>query len=175
MGLPDELSPLASWHWAWRRRCSRPISYGGTNCPERTHGRSRAWMLAHVPAGSRVLFERDTPQFSREQYQFMLVIEGQPTAVEAKRHGIAHALFVPDGQIGQLRDPEAIRRERVAYMVLSVSSWYQRYVAERERYPEVVATYETVMRMGTKLYEIQRIPGVNDGPSIRVYRVDGTD
>jgi Dolichyl-phosphate-mannose-protein mannosyltransferase len=141
-----------------------------------TRTRAREWMMEHVPTGSRVLLEAYTPQFSGERYKvFLVTTDGRLAEVDARRatSGVADALFIPQGRVGRLRDTEAIRQERVEYMVVSDS--YERYRAERERYPEIVATYESLMTMGTKLYEIHRSPSANTGPTIRVYRFDRTD
>lgn len=129
---------------------------------------AREWMMKHVPAGSRVLLETYTPEFSVERYKMFLVDgEGRLAAVKVNTT-VSGALFQPDGTVGSLRDHDAIHQERIEYMV--ISDWYERFRAERERYPEIVATYEELMGMGTLVYEARRTPGVNGGPTIRVYR-----
>jgi hypothetical protein len=49
---------------------------------------------------------------------------------------------------------------------------YDRYLAERERYPDIVATYEKLMASGSLIHEVNRIPKVNTGPRIRIYKFD---
>jgi hypothetical protein len=129
---------------------------------------AREWMMNHVPAGSRVLLETYTPEFSVDRYKMFLVDEGGRLAAVQVNTTVSGAVFRPDGQVGRLKNPDAIHQERIEHMV--ISSWYERFRAERERYPDIVATYETLMRMGTLVYEVQRTPGVNGGPTIRVYR-----
>jgi hypothetical protein len=131
---------------------------------------ARDWIMQHVPAGSRVLLERYTPQFTADQYKLFVVDRGgQLTAVNTNT-AVANALILPSGRAGWLKDTEAIHHNRIEYMVLS--GWYERFRAESKDYTEIVATYEGLMRMGTPAYEVQRTPGINTGPTIRVYRFD---
>jgi hypothetical protein len=131
---------------------------------------ARGWMMKHVARRTRVLVESYTPEFPVDRYKTFVVDDvGQLAAIQVNIT-VPGALFRPDGQIGKLRNLNAIHRERIEYMV--ISNWYERFRAERERYPDIVKTYETLMRMGTPVYEVQRTPGLNSGPTIRVYRFD---
>ena len=47
---------------------------------------------------------------------------------------------------------------------------YDRYLRERERYPDIIATYEELMASGSLIHEVKRIPKVNTGPRIRIYK-----
>lgn len=151
----------------------------------RTLARER--IMENIPAGSRVLFEAHTPQLLEELYKYFVVWDGQLVEVGANKlnrggflnraydkKNVEGAIFLPYGEIGRLKDTEAIHREKVEYMVLS-SSQYDRYLVESRRFADyagIVATYETLMNMGTKIYELKPIPDKTIGPTIRLYRFD---
>ncbi len=132
---------------------------------------AREWMVEHVPAGSRLLMEIDAPQVPTGWYRLFKVTRyGE---LERLATG-PRANIVPVGQIGDLKDIDAVRRERVEYMVLS--DLYDRYLAERRSdaaYALKVETYEALMGRGHEIHEIKRIPGRNRGPTLRIYRFDG--
>ena len=139
---------------------------------------AKEWMMRHVPAGSRVLLERYTPQFPRDLYTFLQVRHGQVVEVDVR--DIPTALFRPPEVIGRLKDTDALVTGlvtgKIEYMALS--DWYDRYSAEREKYADyaqIVATYDALMSMGTKVYEVKRVRGESRGPTIRVYRFEKKD
>lgn len=128
---------------------------------------AKEWMMENIPAGSRILLEYYTPQLPRDRYKFLQVRGGRLVEVDVQK--IRTAVFRPSEVIGKLKDTEALLGGKVEYMALS--NWYDRYLAERESYAdyaEIVATYDALMYMGTKIYEIKSVPGENTGPTIRV-------
>jgi hypothetical protein len=136
---------------------------------------AKEWMTKHVPAGSRVLLERYTPQFPRDVYTFLQVRHGQ--VVEVKVQDIPTALFRPNEVIGRLTDTDALMTSLVTGKIeyVALSDWYDRYSAEKERfadYAQAVATYDVLMSMGTKIYEVKSVRGESRGPTIRVYRFE---
>lgn len=131
---------------------------------------AREWILDNIPPGSRLLIEEWASQLPKERYKFFIVKGGELTHVDASE--IDLAAFRPKGKIGLLKDIKALHREKIEYMVLS--NWYNRYLAEKEKYTdyaESVATYEALMKTGRKLYEVKRVPGKNRGSTIRIYRL----
>ena len=131
---------------------------------------AREWILDNIPKGSSLLIEEWASQLPKERYKFFEVKRGQLTEVNSAE--IDLAAFRPKGRIGMLKDLMAIHREKVEYLVLS--GWYDRYVAEKNDYPdyaEIVAVYETLMTKGSKIYEVKRSPGINMGSTIRIYRL----
>lgn len=129
---------------------------------------ARQWMIDHIPAGSRVLAEIYAPQLPKRLYRFFEINAGVLIEVDVEK--MNHETFRPSGHLGRIRDVQDVRRQNIEYMV--ISNMYDRYLAERERYPEIVATYEMLMRSGTLIYEVQGAPGVNTGPRIRIYELD---
>ena len=149
------------------------------SAPE-TRTLARDWIIDTVPQGSRLLVEQHTPQFRVEPYELFEVTYPEGTHITeaypmGRISGVAKALFIPMGVIGKLKDPEIIRQNKIEYMILS--DWYDRYVAEQgpAADPHAVATYEALMRMGTKIYETHSVFGQNDGPTIRIYRFNSVD
>lgn len=131
------------------------------------------WILEHIPKGSRILLETHTPHLPKNAYAYLLVnSSGELVDVDAK--SIIHSVFRPPySQIGMLKNADALRRQHVDYMI--INSWYDRYLSERYRSADNgnrVRMYETLMNMGTKLYEVCRVYAKNTGPTIRVYRFD---
>jgi hypothetical protein len=134
-----------------------------------TRSVARAWILQHIPAHSSVLVEEYTPQIPVDRYRVYQVLGGQLQELDTRNASLANTL-IPIGVVGELKDIKQIRRQGIEYIILS--NWYDRYSAERERYPGIVGTYQSLMSTATELYETQRRPGVNNGPTIRVYRFE---
>ena len=136
---------------------------------------ARGWMLDNIPAGSRLLVEGFTPQLPMEQYEFFTVKDdGSLFEVDANR--INNVLFYPGAaKTGELKDIGSIHKQNIEYIV--VSNYYDRYLSDNKKsaeYAEIVTTYETLMKMGIKIYEVKRVPGKNGGPTIQVYRFNGS-
>lgn len=136
---------------------------------------AREWMLDNIPAGSRMLVEGYTPQLPKEQYEFFRVKDdGILSEVDANK--IKYASFYPGTpRTGFLKDIGSIRKQNIEYMV--ISNYYDRYLSDSKKYAEyakIVAKYETLMKMGVKIYEVKRVPGKNGGPTIQVYRFNGS-
>lgn len=131
------------------------------------------WILDHIPQRSRILVEKYAPHLPIERYTFLLV-EHSGKLVEVDPKEIRNSVFDPPfRQIGKLKNIDAILEKNVEYIVFS--NWYDRYLAERKRsadYAQIVVMYERIMKMGTKIYEVNPVSGINRGPSIRVYRMD---
>ncbi len=116
-----------------------------------------------------MLVEKYTPHLPKERYVFLEAKDGYPTEVDTDR--IGESVFAPSwSQIATLTDPKSVMEKDVQYLVLS--GWYDRYLAEEDEEvyaPKAVATYEALMSMATKIYEVRRVPGEHIGPAIRVY------
>jgi 4-amino-4-deoxy-L-arabinose transferase-like glycosyltransferase len=138
---------------------------------------ARAWMLEHVPVGSRVLVEAYMPEFPKDWYTFYWITAGgQMELVNTKKVRTAVLRPHADRHIGKLKNVKSIRSEKIEYMILS--GWYDRYVSEQNNYTdyaEIVDTYEMLMNMGVKIYEENRVRGKNSGPTIRIYRFNWKD
>ena len=135
---------------------------------------AREWVMEHIPQQSRILVEKYTPYLPIDRYAF-LVVNNSGELTESDRKKIKYSVFSPPfTKVGKLNNIGAIHEKNVEYMILS--DWYDRYLREREYYSDyakIVVMYETLMKTGTKIYEVKRIPGKNRGPTIQVYRFDG--
>gem|GEM_PF-3038846 len=128
---------------------------------------AREWILQHVPEGSSVLIEKNGPPLPTSRYRFF-VMDSTGEIVPATLSRIHPAVFDPPPfLIGSLRRIESLFEKGIEFVILS--NWYDRLVQEEPNAPEK-ATYEALMRMGEKIYEIHRIPLYNQGPTIRVYQ-----
>jgi 4-amino-4-deoxy-L-arabinose transferase-like glycosyltransferase len=131
------------------------------------------WMLVNLPPGSRMLMEAGTPQLPRHAFVFLTVgREGLVERIDA--HAEDHALFRADGSIGRLRDTSLIEEAHIRFLVMS--NRYDRYLAEEERYSDVVRGYERILQEVVLIYEIPGNTvetGFNvGGPRIRIYAVE---
>ena len=138
---------------------------------------AREWMMDHIPTASRLLIESYIPELPKDKYQFFRInSDGKLMEIYTKELRTSVFRPHPNRQIGQLKDTQAIRKAKIEYMVLS--NWYDRFLSEKEKYPdydEIVETYETLMNMGIKIYEDKPIRGKNQGPIIRIYRFGWKD
>ncbi|MCW6035788.1 glycosyltransferase family 39 protein [Spirulina subsalsa FACHB-351] len=128
------------------------------------------WMLEHIPPKSAVLVELYTPQLPKDSFQFFEVND-QGELQQKDVTDFEHYRFIPSwSQIGNLNDIEQITEQNIDYIVMS--NMYDRFAREKEQYLEIVKTYEVIMQQKTLVYETERVRGVNDGPNIRIYRVE---
>lgn len=137
-----------------------------------TRALARQWIINNIPSGSSLLVERYTPQLPKKSFKFFQASndkENEGALIEIDPYKIRHAIFRPTGGIGEIRDVEDIKRKKIEYMVMS--SLYDRYLAEQERYPRIVANYEKIMSSGSLIHEETKIPKVNMGDRIRIYKL----
>lgn len=128
---------------------------------------AREWVLQHIPEGSSVLVEKNGPPLPVFRYRFF-VVDSAGESVPAKIPRVHTAVFDPPlFLIGALKRIESILENEIEFVILS--DWYDRLVQENSKSPEIL-TYERVMEFGKKIYEIQRTPLYNQGPTIRVYQ-----
>ena len=129
---------------------------------------ARQWMISNLPAGSSVLVELYTPQLPKKSFKFFQVsYEGVVNEIDPEKK--RNEIFRPNGSLGKIRDIEDIERKNIEYMVMS--NLYDRHLRERERYPDIVAIYKELMASGSLIHEVNRIPKVNTGPTIRIYKI----
>jgi Dolichyl-phosphate-mannose-protein mannosyltransferase len=129
-----------------------------------------AWIIDHVPPGSKLLIEEWGPQLPKDRFRYYAAKGGGIEAVDTRESAVD--VYRPKGQVAQLTKLDSILSEDIDFIVMT--DWYEQFLADSRRfedYADVVATYEKVMGMGEKVYEVQRTRGVNLGPPVRVYRV----
>jgi hypothetical protein len=142
---------------------------------------AREWVVEHIPAGSRVLVEGGDPHLPLSRYELFEVPAINPSGMAgggAEKIGTLQPVprdqgyqidCEPEGIIGQLKHPDDLRSAGVQYVVLG--NFYSRYAAQRDHFPEVVATYEAIMRQGQLLWEHETTPGARRGGRQSVYRL----
>lgn len=131
---------------------------------------TRQWMINNIPSGSSVLSEANTPQLPKRLFKFFQVKKGDNGAlVEVDLMNVNANNYMPGGDLGELKNTYAIQKENINYLV--VSDFYDRYLMEAERYPEIVANYEKIMNSNQLIYELKKVPGKTTGPRIRIYNL----
>ncbi len=141
------------------------------------------WVMSHIPPGSNLVLEANTPFLPRDRYRLYLVNRGgalvfaPPDTADAisgpyRRNHIEQVLFRPYGHIGFLADRDAMARNGIEYMI--VGGAYERYAAKGATDPQcatVAARYDSLMARGVQIAEFNRVPGRVRGPRIRVYQL----
>ncbi len=139
----------------------------------------REWIINNIPNSSRIAIEKYTPYLPNNNYQFYSNNEELQSLYlipdSSKTYG--ENLAPPFARIGKINDPAQIDSLGIEYIILS--NWYDRYKAEAHFYPEIVRTYEAIMKRCELLHEIKGSPIVEDsrmlharrGPTIRIFRV----
>ena len=141
------------------------IRLGLTHANPSTRLAARAWIVAHVPSGSRIAAEwysaplvaDDFYGYSRDSVAAVTVDPGRRFLV-LERHALADDRTLAD-----------YRRDGFEYLVVS-NAMYDRYLAEPARYVTETDFYRTLFREGQLLEQFwpSRVRG---GPIIRVYRL----
>ena len=131
---------------------------GGTI--EDTRDIAKIWIEQHIPRGSKIAVEQNTPPISRDEYQVFVVVPGGLQRDTSTR-GFKGVL----GDMGTL-DP--LRGRAIEYVLLS--SYFDRFQAEGKRYPDEVRFYEHLLAGSHMLYELSPT-GRTKGPVIRVLKL----
>jgi 4-amino-4-deoxy-L-arabinose transferase-like glycosyltransferase len=137
-----------------------------------TRQEATRWLMAHAPSGSRVMIE---------QFSFDLVGKGYALMFPV---GDAGCLSVENGLSGQISMTRVERlhdgRANIDYGTLApdkvstcdadfaIVSQYDRYAAERSRFPRETAQYEALLARGATLAVFRPTPGRVGGPVVRV-------
>ena len=131
----------------------------------------RQWILQNLPQGSRVFIEVTAPHLPSGSFQFFQVADNGTIVEEKRENRDPGSDFRPSGEFGSLKNIEELRSKKIEYFV--VGDRYKRYLIEREKYPQIVATYQAIIAEGELLWEIDRVPGKSRGTNLQVYRVRG--
>jgi hypothetical protein len=130
------------------------------------------WVLTNLPAGSRVLLETYSPQLSVDQFDVYFADEGELASWRVRKRANR-----PDGFFGNIGKglgstcdegaAELLRRAEIDYVI--VSTWYDRYLAERSG-PHYNAGMDQIVRCYEAIFsatiEIKRF-----GRGVRVLEV----
>ncbi|BAY22967.1 hypothetical protein NIES2100_27310 [Calothrix sp. NIES-2100] len=129
------------------------------------------WMMSNIKSGSFVLMEAYTPQLPKRSFKFFEVNGG--AIVEINPDSQKHEIFQPrlSSKIGEIKEVEDIRKKNIEYIVMS--NMCDRFLLARDKYIDVVATCKKIMTSASLIYEIEKTPKVNQGPKIRIYKVQG--
>lgn len=131
---------------------------------------TRQWIINNIPTESSVLAEANTPQLPKRLFRFFQIRKGSGGAlVEVNLTKVNAENYMPGGDLGEIRNIHDIQKENIKYLI--ISNFYDRYLMEAEKYPEIVNNYEKIMNLNKLIYEIEKIPGKTTGPQIRVYNL----
>jgi 4-amino-4-deoxy-L-arabinose transferase-like glycosyltransferase len=139
---------------------------------EDTRTLARQWILENIPPGKQLLAEVYAPQLPRDRYEHFVIRDKgvMPLADLAYPHLIYRANFEITQDAGKIENIQDICSAGIDYVILS--DFYERYLAEKERYPEFVRAYQEIFQLGPTVYEISPTPGINRGPRLRVIKVE---
>ena len=121
---------------------------------------AKAWIEGHVPRGSKVAVEQHTPPISRDEYQVFVVLRG-----ELQRDTTTRGF---KGVLGDMKTLDPLRAQAIDYALLS--SYSDRYQAEKNSYPDEVRLYEELFGASDLLYELKPT-GRTKGPVVRVLKL----
>lgn len=125
------------------------------------------WILANIPANSRILSERYTSSLPENYFQYYYIDEqGDLAKFEPTNY---YKLYGPRGHIGQIKDPILLQTSLVEYVIMS--NMYERYLSEKELYPTIVQNYEMIMQQGKLIFSVSPLPWKINGPEIRIYQI----
>lgn len=131
---------------------------------------TREWMLENLPRGSHILIDEGTPPLPLEFFELYQVQKEVLEKIDPKNY--RHAFVGIDIQeMGKLKDLAEMQNNNIDYFLLS---WkYLKYLEEKNRYPEVVATYTKIINRGNLIYELKRDQNKNitSGPTIQIYQL----
>ncbi|ELR99741.1 glycosyltransferase family 39 protein [Gloeocapsa sp. PCC 73106] len=133
---------------------------------------TREWILENIPPGSSILVDEGTPPLPADLFQLYEVNNQTLTLIhpEDSRHVFVGVEIKP---IGKLEKIEEVEEQNIQYVILS---WkYRQYLDERDRYPEIVATYEQIISSATLIHKMERNRerNITSGPKIKVYQLPG--
>jgi Dolichyl-phosphate-mannose-protein mannosyltransferase len=132
---------------------------------------TRQWIINHIPTGSSILAEANTPQLPKKLFKFFQIRKGAGgKLVKVDLTQVKADNYMPGGDLGEISNIYDIQRKNIKYLV--VSNFYDRYLMEAERYPEVVANYKKIMNSNKLVYEIKKVSGKTTGPNIRIYNLN---
>jgi len=137
-----------------------------------TRRQASAWARAHIPAGSVVIVEHLALNLADQPWTILFPI-GAAGCVDGR--GLLSAK-VDVEDVGRARKGSAIvdlgniPASRLAscrgdYAILT---YYDLYLAERDSYPEQVATYRQLIERGATVAVFRPVPGFIGGPTTRI-------
>lgn len=124
-----------------------------------TRAQAREWLLANVPAKSKVLIEAYGPQVPKDRYQ--LYNAGGERVIRRPQGVRSHV--IPSGFLSEGGTLEALAAEGVEYLVLS--SFYERFKGmNHEEFFPVIANYETILKRAELVAEFVPVTGRQADP-----------
>ncbi len=152
-----------------------PIAYASsmqiaTQAAERlndTRTIARSWVLSNLPSGSALLIEQYGPELPFGPYRFFFIAGNGHLDVLQTSKWKSH---VPNERISNMANVAEIRDRSIDYVILS--GFYDRYRAERDRYPDEFNKYELMFQQTREIFRIDPVAGIRGGPPIRVLRTN---
>ena len=144
----------------------RAAGYVAAQDREDTRTVARGWILANVPQGSSLLVERHGPQLPLEVYRYREVRNGAIVNTISDQAG---PNIYPRWEMGYLKDKDELRRRGVQYVL--VSGQYDKYLADKENFDDVVRGYERIFSVTEPVMVWRAEDGPWRGPTIRLLKV----
>ncbi|MGH9905338.1 MAG: hypothetical protein ACRD8U_07115, partial [Pyrinomonadaceae bacterium] len=134
------------------------------NVQSHTSTVARQWLIDHISPGSRILVETYGPQLPANFFEVFIVDEsGRLSEASSASENFQ------GWQIGRIKDITGVQAQSIKYIVMSNA--YERFLAERGKYPGEIAAYEKLMNSSNLIYDSEHNRGMKRGPRIRVYRL----
>jgi hypothetical protein len=121
---------------------------------------AKTWIEQHIARGSKIAIEQYAPPISRDDYEVFIEVKGV-LHKDATTSGFK-------GVLGEARMPDALRKQAIEYVV--ITSWFERYQAQKDNFPELVRSYESLFASSDLRYELRPAESVR-GPVIQVLKL----
>lgn len=140
-----------------------------------TRALAAQWAIRNIPAGSKVAFEHLELSLRDQPWQILFPVgeAGCIDGARASRSGVRFKAVqkarrgITIVNLGTL-PPDKIVSCRADFAVLT---YFDRYLAERSRYPDEMATYRAVLAGGRTVALFRPISGERGGPVVRIVRM----
>jgi hypothetical protein len=135
---------------------------------------AREWILEHIPAGSRLMIERNGPQIPA--YRYEIYRDGGAELVLARQGKFSQ--YVPAGHVGEIDSIERMMAFDIDYVVLS--NFNHRFKSKPRRYRTILDNYEALLAKSETVAEFLPVTGrdadplrsnVEGGPTVRILKI----
>jgi hypothetical protein len=137
-----------------------------------TRALASRWATSHIPAGSTVMIEHFAFDIYPRPWRVLFPL-GEAGCVDAKAllHGKTSYSPIAAGRNGRANvdygTMNAAKRPS-CQADFAILSQYDRYAAERARFPAEFAAYRQLISQGTIVASFAPVPGENAGPELRI-------
>lgn len=140
-----------------------------------TRQEASRWMVAHIPPGKTVLLEHFGFDLVRRPNLFLFPAgaAGCLNAMALLKGEIAYSTVAKLRQARSNVDIGTVAREKLSTCRSNyvITTQFDRYKAERQRFPAEYAQYRMVLGGARQVAEFSPRPGVTGGPVTRIFRI----